>query len=114
MNIRPMSKQEVAKHHFVPQAVLKQPPSYFMSKGVSFCEGEDDLDKFEIAELSLEGEVPFALVRYRGTPDDETTVFLPSRFDVSEVPSLIRLIIFAFGLPAAAVSWQRTRSDTPY
>jgi hypothetical protein len=114
MNFRPMSQQEAARHHFVPQAVLAQPPSFFSSRGVAFRKGHDDLDEFEVAELSLDEKLPFALVRYRGTPWDETTIFLPSEYPLAEVPDLVRRITVAFGLAGSAVRWERSTSDTPF
>ncbi len=114
MSLRPMSMREVAAYHFVPQAVLRCPPSFFAAKGIAFTKGHDDLDEFEVAELSLDDKVPFALHRYRGMPENETTVFLPSQYGLREVARLIQSIVAAFGVPDEAIGWQRTRDDTPF
>jgi hypothetical protein len=109
-----MSRQEATRYHFVPQAILKQSPAFFAAKGLCFHAGHDDLDEFEVAELSLDEKRPFALLIYRGTPEYETMVFPPNRFSTQEIPALIGDIVSAFGLAAAAVTWQRSRTDTPY
>jgi hypothetical protein len=44
MNLRTMRPNEATKHHFVPQAVINRPVSFFASSGVSFHKGHDDLD----------------------------------------------------------------------
>jgi hypothetical protein len=114
MSLRPMSQQEVGRYQFVPQATLKRPPSFFASQGISFRTSHDDLDEFEVAELSLDDKLPFALLRYRGTPADETIVFLPDTFPLTEVPTLIKTIILALKLSTNSIKWQRETAQTSH
>lgn len=62
------------RFEFVPQAIVKQPPAFFMRRGVAFRTGVDDLNEFKVAELTIDG-TPFALIRHEGTPPDETEVY---------------------------------------
>jgi hypothetical protein len=47
-------------------------------------------------------------------PENETTVFPPSQIALPEVAALIHSIVSALEVPGAAITWQRTRDDTPY
>jgi hypothetical protein len=114
MSLRQMSRQEVSRYHFVPQATLKRPPSFFVSQGISFRIGHDDLDEFEVAELSLDDKVPFALLRYRGTPIDETVVFLPNTFALKEVPTVICDIVSALNVSTGSIQWLRDSAEKPF
>jgi hypothetical protein len=112
MSLRPMSAQEVAKYDFVPQATLRCPISFFTSRGVQFHEGQDDMDEFVVAELNLDDKLPFALMRYLSTPENETTVFLPRQVPIKQIADWLRFITAAFELSQSAIGWQRSRDDT--
>ena len=114
MNPCPMSPNEVARYHFVPQAIPRQPPSYFVSKGIDFHRGSDDLDDYEVAELSLDGGVRFALLRDRGAPGGETTIFLPDQYHLEIVPDIVRMITDALDLTDSAITWRRRAASAPY
>jgi hypothetical protein len=100
------------RHEFVAQAILKQPPSFFARRGVSFQSGTDDLNAFQVAELVVD-DIPFALMRHEGIPRDETEVYLPDNIPLNRIATVIGCILREFGLPATAIRWQRRRSDTP-
>ena len=93
-------------NEFVPQAILSRSPAFFTGFGIVFRSGVDDLNKFEVAELRLEG-VPIALMRHEGTPPDETEVYLPETIPLARVGPIIRLIMREYDLPPSALRWQR-------
>src|SRR5271167_1235644 len=101
------------KYEFVPQAILKRSPAFFANQGIKFRSGVDDLNVFQVAELSLD-DVPFALMRHEGTPLDETQVYLPDVIPIGRLPEIINRILAALDLSAAALAWRRERTDTPF
>jgi hypothetical protein len=101
------------KYEFVPQAILKRSPAFFANRGIKFREGLDDLNIFQVAELSLEN-LPFALMRHEGTPLDETQVYLPNVIPIERLPEIINRILAEFDLSAAALAWRREGADTPF
>jgi hypothetical protein len=101
------------KYEFVPQAILRRSPAFFADRGIKFRKDLDDLNIFQVAELSL-GDLPFALMRHEGTPLDETEVYLPSIIPIERIPEIIDSILAELGLSAAAVGWRRERADTPF
>lgn len=111
--IAKMDPKARGKHEFVAQAILKQPPAFFVAKGIAFRTELDDLNEYQVAELALDG-LPFALMRHEGTPLDETEVYLPDSIPLSDVSDVIGHILKELDLPSAAISWQRHRADTPY
>ncbi len=106
-----MDPTALATFEFVPQAILKRPPTYFIARGISFRPGLDDLNEYQIAELAVD-DVPFALMRHEGTPPDETAVYLPDSIPFGHLPGIISRILMEFDLPPAAVSWQRQGAHT--
>lgn len=109
-----MDPQTRERYEFVPQAILKRPPSFFWEKGISFRTDTDDLNDYQVAELSLNGDIPFALMRHEGTPSDETEVYLPDSIPLQEIPHVIGRILRELDLAFTAVKWQRQRADTPF
>lgn len=101
------------KYEFVPQAILKRSPAFFAHRGIKFRDGLDDLNTFQVAELSL-GDLPFALMRHEGTPLNETTVYLPNVIPIERIPEIIDSILAELDLSAAAVEWRRERAGTPF
>jgi hypothetical protein len=114
MTFSPLPRDQVSKVHFVPQAVVDQPPGFFAERGVKFHEEHDDLDEFSVAEMMLDDKLPFALLRYRGNPPGQTTLFLPNHPSLSQLQDAVLLILKEFGLGASSLVWRRERSDTPY
>ena len=52
------------RYEFIPQAILRRPPAFFAAQGISFRNDTDDLNDYQVAELALDGELPFALMRH--------------------------------------------------
>jgi hypothetical protein len=101
------------QHEFVPQAILKRSPAFFAGRGIKFRNGLDDLNVFQVAELSVDS-LPFALMRHEGTPQDETQVYLPTDIPIDRLPDIIARILAELDLSAAALAWCRERADTPF
>jgi hypothetical protein len=115
MSLRSLPAQKkMGGFHFVPQAVVNQPPEFFASKGAKFHEGHDDFDEYVVSELSLGARFSFALLRYNGTPEGQTTVFLQDHVPLPEIAPTVAEILDAFGLSDSALAWIRKRLDTPY
>ncbi len=100
-------------YEFVPQAIVKRSPAFFVDRGILFRADVDDLNEFQVAELAVD-DLPFALLRHEGTPPDETTVYLPTTVSLERVPDVIALILRQFDLPAGAIGWHRRTPDSPF
>jgi hypothetical protein len=100
-------------HEFVPQAIVKRPPAFFIGRGVSFRTAVDDLNEFKVAELIIDG-TPFALMRHEGTPADETEVYFPDNIPLSEVTGVLFRILKEFDISPANIGWVRKSLETPY
>ena len=98
----------------MPQAILKRSPAFFGARGISFRSDTDDLNDYQVAELSLDGALPFALMRHEGTPVDETEVYLPDFIPSNDVPVVLRRILIALGLSGGEVEWRRRAAETPF
>jgi hypothetical protein len=92
---------------FAPQAIVKRPPAFFVALGISFRTGLDDLNEYQVAELVLDGGLPFALMRHHGTRPDETEICLPDSVRIEDVPHELGRILKELDLPEAAVAWRR-------
>jgi hypothetical protein len=111
--LQPIEIRELRDIELVPQATIKRPISYFDGRfGIRVVSDHDDLDAYQGAALSLNGELPFALRHYRGYPPDTTTIYLSREFsDVNEITGIVAKILRELELPASAISWQR--ADNP-
>lgn len=96
----------------VPQAMIAAPVAYFAERaGSEILEDHDDLDTFDGAAFSLD-KVPFAVMHYRGFPENTSAIYLPYQIkDVEEITNIIARIVSAFEVPESAVTWQR--KDNP-
>jgi hypothetical protein len=105
--------RELSKLDLIPQAIIKKPISYFDGRfGIRLIRDHDDLDQYEGAALSLDGELRFALKHYRGYPPDTTTIYLSCEFsDVQEITEIVTKILRELELPSSTLSWQR--ADSP-
>ncbi len=101
------------KFAFVPQAILKQPPAFFIGRGISFRTDLDDLNEYQVAELTVDN-LPFALMRHEGTPPDETELHLPDVIPLERVSEVISRILKELDLSSSAIIWQRQKTDTPF
>ena len=111
--IRAMDPITRDQHEFVVQAIVGRSPAYFAKQGVRFHSDVDDLNSYEVAELSLD-DLPFALMRHDGTPPDETEVYLPDYIRIEMLPAVLERILAAFDLHANAVKWQRQSMTAPW
>lgn len=111
--ISAMQPQVREQNEFVPQAILKRPPSFFVRRGITFSADTDDIHAYEVASLTLDG-TPFALLRHEGTPADETEVLLPDTIPLNQVQPIVQRIVRELNLPLSAICWLRVRSDTPF
>ena len=111
--LRSIPLKDFAGIHLVPQAIIRKPISYFHdSFGIEVTSDHDDLDEFEGAFLTFNGDWPFALRHYRGHPTDTTTVYLLGRYeDVRTISAMVMQILKELELPTEALQWQR--SDNP-
>jgi len=107
-----MDPQTRQRYEFIPQAILVRPPAFFAARGIPFRRDSDDLNDYEVAELLLDGELPFALMRHEGTPADETELYLPDAIPLDDVPAVLQRILRELDLTGQAVKWRRQPADT--
>ena len=102
-------------HELIPQAVIKQSlESFAREQGYSVHHGVDDLDEYAGIGLSLEESVPFAIMRYKGHPEDTFTIYLPRDLrEVDEITKRVSKIIHLLGVPDESIEWQR-KDDPDY
>jgi hypothetical protein len=102
-----------ATEHFVPHAVVSRSPSWFEAeKGILFTEGLDGLDYYRAALCSMDDGTPFMLRQYyRNDPTNTTITFEPFIHGLDWITKAVEEIVFAFGLTASDVVWQR--KDNP-
>ena len=112
--IATMDPRTKERHEFVPQAILKKSLAFFTERGICFRTDIDDLSEFQVAELSLDGDLPFALMRHEGAPADETEIYLPDTIPLADIPLVIGRILKELDLSTASVKWQRQRADRPF
>src|SRR4051812_28094743 len=94
-----------------PQAVLKQPVSFFARFG-NVTYGRDDLDEFEGGSFLLDNNLLFAIMHYNGHPPGTSTIYLPASINnVEVITRLVHDIVLGFGLEEADIDWER--ADDP-
>jgi hypothetical protein len=98
--------------HFLPQAVLGKPPSYFeRERGIIFTQALDGLDYYKAALLAGSTPTPIVLKQYRGNNPDHTTIFLsPEITDLSKIAVIITEVISGLGLNDSDVIWRRNNN----
>ena len=107
--LTPLKFSELGKSDLIPQAIIRKPISYFEKEGRGyFVHDHDALDVFDGVAFLLDG-LPFALMHHRGSPADETTVYLTrdSTADIDTLTDSIRHILAALQLPSESLVWQR-------
>jgi hypothetical protein len=91
---------------FIPQAVVRQSVDYFTRRlGYKFESDTDDLDEYESAFFKLSNGTPFALVHYRGNPEDTTTIYFSRETKGDEIPSVVEAILRDFDLSSVLITW---------
>jgi hypothetical protein len=90
----------------VEQAVLDIPVSYFIDKmGIAFESDCDDLDWYKGAFFMLEEGIPFALIHYRGNPENHTSLYLDRGLRGPDLRRALAAILNDFGLSPNALTW---------
>jgi hypothetical protein len=114
MTIKPSSISD-ADIDFVPHAILAKPVSYFEDRLGEFERHSDDLDFYDGATFSLEGEYPFALRHYDGYPPDTVTIYLDRNIrDISKISNLIQRIVWELDVPQGEIMWHRAQDLATY
>ena len=102
--IRRVSRDCLGPIDLRPDAVIAKPPSYFAGRfGYKFCRDQDDLDEYEAAFFLLDDAIPLALIRYRGNPPDQVTLYLDNSGPSADETRA--RILDQLGIAAASVAW---------
>jgi hypothetical protein len=92
----------------VPQAIINRPVASLVAGRGELVRGVDDFDSYEGASFVLDGVLPFAIRRYRGFPEDTSTIYLDKSItDVERITTIVSRIIREFRLSEDALGWQR-------
>jgi len=93
----------------VPQAIIRQPISFFAWKFHNFVEDHDDLGMYEGAAFKLDDDLCFAIKRYYGYPADTTTIYLPNDIrTVDEIAVALPRILKELGISQDfLLKWRR-------
>ena len=99
----------------IPQAVIKQSLEKLVGEqGFTLHKGVDGLDEYQGIALSLEDAAPFAIMRYKGHPEDTFTIYLPRDVrELDEITKRVSKIIHLLGVPDESIEWQR-KDDPDY
>jgi hypothetical protein len=66
-----------ATEHFIPQAVVGKPPSFFeQERAIKFTGSVDGLDYYKGALFLKDDLTPVVLKQYRGADKNSTTIYL--------------------------------------
>ncbi len=105
--------ETLASAHMVPHAIVAQPVRALADLASSTVhQGQDDLDEYEGAAFSIDA-LPFVIMHYKGHPPDTSTIYLPMTVkDIDQITQCIDKIVTTFGLPKAALTWQRKDDPT--
>ena len=107
--IKPAPLQDLIHEvEFVPQAILAETVGDVAKRvGWKVESGTDDFDEYSGAAARIDG-LPFALMHYRGHPEDTSTIYLPFDIrDIDEITAIVARIVAELKLPASAITWQR-------
>ncbi len=104
--VKQVSFNDLGKVDLVPQAVVHSPLTYFSDRlGFKFEKATDDLDEYESAFFKLDDRLVFALVHYRGNPEDKMTIYFERETKQDAVPSIVEHILHELNLPPSALVW---------
>jgi hypothetical protein len=102
---------ELSRVDLVEQAVLEIPVSYFAEeKGITFESDCDDLDWYDGAFFTLKEGIPFALIHYRGNPENHTSIYLDRQLRGAQLRRTLKDILRSFDLPQSSLSWVQENS----
>jgi hypothetical protein len=99
----------------IPHAVLKIPIWYIAKlMEVELERGHDDLDYYEGIGAIYKSGFPFAVMHYRGYPENTSAIYLPRDFsdDVARITKAVHDIASEFKLPDKAFLWERNKGET--
>ncbi|MBV9152569.1 MAG: hypothetical protein JO204_12415 [Alphaproteobacteria bacterium] len=99
---------------FVPQAIVKQPLSYFADKlQLRVARGHDDLDVYDAAAVQLDEKLIVELKHYHNSyPPGTTTIYFP--FEIRDIALITNLLVYVsnqLGIESDWIAWQR--ADNP-
>jgi hypothetical protein len=98
----------IHEYELVPQAIIAEPVDALAKRvGSKLEKGQDDLDEYQGAAAWLDG-LPFAVMHYRGHPENLSTIYLP--FDIREVDKITEIIsriTAELKVPPSLIKWQR-------
>ncbi len=106
-----MSKEEWPKGLTMAVAKLCLEPDQLMSQfGMQFFEDRDDLDAFRAALIRVDERHEYAFVRYLGSSDPGTEVWVPE--DCADVAPRLRLLWDTLSVSADSISWLHPQFDS--
>lgn len=93
---------------FEPQAVVDEDINELADRAKSpVVEGSDDLDFYSGIGFML-GEMPVAVMHYRGHPEHTSTIYLPFEVQMPRrVKRAIALVMKDLRIPSQRLRWQR-------
>ena len=104
--VKQVSFNDLGKVDLVPQAVVHSPLTYFSDRlGFKFEKAIDNLDEHESAFFKLDDRMPFALVHYRGNPEDKMTIYFARETKQEAIASIVQNILYELNLPLSALVW---------
>src|SRR4051812_32991379 len=103
---RQIPSDKLGNVDLVEQAVIGVPVDYFVKhKGIRFERDCDDLDYYDGAFFTLEDRVPFALIHYRGNPEDHTAIYLDRGLRGDELWRTVTYILEMLDVPRNSLTW---------
>jgi len=97
---------------FKPLAEVDFAVDLLKARGIAFVREQDDLDDYEIAYLSIESGVDFAVMRYSNWPAGKCALLVSGEyFDVDDAVALVRVVAEALDIPLAAFHWRSDRGE---
>lgn len=81
----PLTSERLRKARLAPMVTISVPIDWFKGFGITFEQGEDDLDSYRFVGLEI-ADPSFAcgLLRYDNGPASETVLLLPEQLSDSE------------------------------
>jgi hypothetical protein len=102
---RQIHSSALGKVDLVEQAVVSIPVRYFAARGIKFEQECDDLDYYESAFFIIDERTPFALIHYRGNPENSTAIYLERSLKGNTLRDTLASILKIFDLPKSSITW---------
>jgi hypothetical protein len=104
--VKQVSFNDLGSVDFIPQVIVRRPVTYFSDRlGFKFEQATDDFDDYESAFFMFDDRLPFALVHYKGNPEDTTTIYFGREVKREEVVAVALSILREFDLLATSLIW---------